>query len=378
MKKFNNKLLLFFFSFFLIFFAHTAFAANLSVSPVSGAFRVGDKIVIKVLVASRVPINAISGVLNIPTSIFTIESISKSGSVLNFWVTEPNFSKGAGVLSFEGVTLGGFPGGTKTVVMATLRVISVGTGTITFKSGQILANDGAGTDITDLLTGATFSVKEAIPKTTTPKIEPMPEPEISQPAPTLKAPEIALSAKYGVPAIIGASNYPKAQVLMTFIAQNGSKVFILDTADADGNFNLLVPNSLKRGFYTVTAVIIKEDKTNSTTSNTIIVKIGNIFSDLGWEIQLVILLLIIAILYLLLRAHSHFGKNKNIHKAIRREVNDAQNVAHRFFDILREDVIDYDNKKLTSVEHKRMSGIKKDIDDAEKVIDKEIKDIESV
>lgn len=374
-----KKLFITLFSFLLAFSASTALAANLTVSPASGTYEVGDKIVVKILVSSQNPINAISGVLNIPTSLFTIESVSKAGSVLNFWVTEPSFSNGAGVLSFEGVSLEGFPGGTKTVITATLKAISTGTGSLTFKSGQILANDGAGSDVTDSLTGATFSVKEATVKPPKPTPTPAPAPvsEVEQPVPTLKAPEILLSEKYGTQSIMGTSDYPKSQVLLTFVAEDGAKVFILGMADTDGSFNVLVPNSLKAGTYTVTAVMIQEDKTNSDISNAIVITVGSIFSDIGWQIWLVLGLLLVSVLYLLIRVYSHFGKNKdgNISNS-KNKLREAEEVVHKSFDILREDVTEYGNERLPSAERKHISEIKKDIVEAEKIIDKKIKDME--
>jgi hypothetical protein len=368
---------IFFFSLilFLACFSRAALAANLDVNPVSGTFDVGDRVVIKVMVSTRSPINAVSGVLSIPTSIFTIESVSKSGSVLNFWVTEPNFSKGAGVLSFEGVSLDGFPGGTKTVITATLRAVAAGTGTVSFKSGQILANDGAGTDVTDLLTGATFSVKEAAVAPKTEKLqEPSPEPVETQPAPTLTPPEIMIGTKYGASAINGISHYPKAQVLLTFVSPDGVKIFMIGTSDEDGSFSILIPSSLKRDTYSVSAVMIKDDKTNSETSNTITVKVGSIFSDMDKETALLILLLIIAIIYLILRTHVHFSKDSS-GTISKHALGDASKVVHKSFDILREDVNEYGNEKMTITERKRMSDIKKDIADAEKIIEKKIEDL---
>lgn len=350
-------------------------AANLSIKPVSGTVEVGEKIVVAITVATRAPINAISGVLQIPTSLFSVESISKSGSVLNFWITEPNFSKGAGTLSFEGVALGGFAGGTQTVVTATLRATNVGTANLNFKSGQVLANDGAGTDITDLLNGGTFSIIPAEIKTKLPEKESVvEEKEVPQPSPTLRAPEIMFGAKYGAKAILGTSEYSKSQVLLTFVAPDGAKIFILGASDVDGSFSVLVPSSLKRGTYNVTGVMIKDDKTNSEPSNLISITIGNIFSDITWEIQLLLFLLVILIIYLLLRTHVHFSNTNNTE--IKKRVHDAQNVVDKSFDILREDVAEYSGRELSSAERKHLSEIKKDISDAEKVIDKKIKDIE--
>jgi len=361
-----------------IFLPSIAEAAALSISPGTGSFEVGNRVTLRVIATSNVPFNAISSVLSFPSSIFSVESVSKAGSVLNFWVTEPILSKAGGTIKFEGVALGGFEGSTGTVVTVNLRAIKVGEGKFSFQSGQILANDGEGTDITGNLTGATFSVKEATAKPITPKPKPEPEPEIiletPQPKPSLEPPEIMLGFKYGASAIIGTSDYPHAQALITFVAEDGTKVFILGVADADGGFNILVPSSLKRGTYTATAVMIKEDKTNSDTSNAIVIEIGNIFSDVGWYIWLLLVLLILTIIYLILRTHVHF---KNTSDSTRNELHKAENVIHKSFDILREDVTEYDKKERTLAEHKKMSGIKKDISDAEKVIIKEIKDIES-
>ncbi|OGI65156.1 hypothetical protein A3A95_04155 [Candidatus Nomurabacteria bacterium RIFCSPLOWO2_01_FULL_39_18] len=348
-------------------------AAALSISPSSGNFEVGNRVVVKVIATSNTPFNAVSGLLSFPSAVFSVESVSKAGSILDFWVTQPTVSKTANTIRFEGVALGGFPGSSGAVVTINLRAINPGTGNFSFQSGQILANDGEGTDITGNLIGATFSVQQATVKPKTPEPKPEVIPEEIQPEPTLRAPEIALGAKYGAQAIVGTSEYPGAQALLTFVATDGTKIFILGEADLEGEFTLLVPSSLRRGTYNVTAVLVKADKTNSETSNMIIVKIGNILDDVGWEISLLILLLILLILYLLLRIHFHLGQD--LDKNIKHEIHDAENVVHKSFDILREDIIDYDNQKLPLAEHKRMTGIKKDISEAEKIIDKKIKNI---
>jgi hypothetical protein len=173
--------------------------------------------------------------------------------------------------------------------------------------------------------------------------------------------------------VLGTSDYPKTQTLITFIAQDGTKVFILGTSDDDGSFNILVPKSLKSGVYSVSARMIKEDKTNSEESNMVTLQIGNIFSDISWQLWFVISFLIFFILYLLIRLYSHFDSNKSFNKYKLHEVED---VVHKSFDILREDIVQYDREKYTSIEHKRIVSIKKDINDAEKVINKEIKNVE--
>lgn len=341
-------------------------AASLSINPASGTFEVGDRVTLRVVVTNVTSINAISSAIYFPTELFTIESVSKAGSILNFWVNEPNFSQGAGILQFEGVTLGGFNGGSGTVVSAVLRAVKPGSGTAFFKSGQILANDGQGTDITDNKNGATFSVVPAkerakvIPEPVPPQIE-----EVPQPIPSLEAPEIMLSMKYGEKAISGNSSYPNSQVLVTFTSRDGAKVFITGTTDNLGQFTLIVPYSLKRGHYKVHAVVIKSDFTNSLDSNEITISVGSIISDISWEIRLAILLLIAALIYLVVRSYQYLKKNKKLKSFVRKEAQEAEEIVHKSFDLINEDI---GNTK----------EVKKDLNEAERLITKEIKDIEKL
>ncbi len=154
---------------FLFFIAapiSTYAAASISFSPSGDTVSVGERITVRVTVATDTPLNAISGDITIPPSSFTIESVSKSGSVLNFWVTEPSISRTTGVVHFEGVILNGFQG-TGTVLTFVIRPTTVGTSTVSFSNAQILANDGEGTNITGNLSRAVFTIEPA--KTLTPK-----------------------------------------------------------------------------------------------------------------------------------------------------------------------------------------------------------------
>jgi len=374
MVKVYSAIVFFLFVFFSSFFV--AQAANLSIIPDSGTFEVGSRVTLRVVATSSTPLNAVSGSVYFPGSIFSVESVLKGNSILNFWVTEPIFSRSDGLIKFEGVTLGGFSGASGNIVTINLRANRVGSGNIVFKSGQILANDGQGTDITDNLLGASFSVVERTKKPD----EPTPtsleaEADVEQPKPTLKAPEIVLGVKYGTQAIIGTSSYGKAQALVTFVAEGGSKIFVISESDTEGDFDLLVPSSLKRGSYTVSAVLIKEDKTNSENSNIITIQVGDVFSDITWEIWVVICLLALSILYLFLRMYLHLIKDKHSHRIDKKEAQEAKEVVHKSFDILRDDLANYDIKKTSNTERVKSSEMRKDLDSAEKIITKEIKDI---
>ena len=124
--------------FFLLFVFNplVANAANLSISPSSGTYMVGETITVRAVISGDVPLNAISGSILFPTGIFSIQSVSKNTSILNFWVTEPSFGKGSGVVRFEGVVLGGFQGSTGTIVTISLKALKTGSGTISFQNGK--------------------------------------------------------------------------------------------------------------------------------------------------------------------------------------------------------------------------------------------------
>jgi hypothetical protein len=350
--------------FLLIVFAvlpNIASAATLSISPTSGTFELGDRVTVRIVVSSATAINAVSGTVFFPTSLFSIESVSKSGSLLNFWVSEPNFSKGTGLLHFEGVALGGFNGGSGTVVTAILRADKVGSGSVSFNSVQVLANDGQGTDVTDGTSGATYSIVPA--KAKSPRtIERELQVEKAQPAPSLVSPEIMLTSKFGEQAIAGQSNYPNAQVLLTFVSEDGVKIFITDKTDNVGGFTLLVPKTLKNGVYRVHAVVVQHDLVNSYTSNEITITIGNIFSDIGWTVRWVMFMLLIVLIYLAVHSYYLFKRERNIKTFVKKEAHEAEAMVHKSFDLMREDMSD-------------TREMKKDLQEAESLISKEIKDI---
>jgi hypothetical protein len=373
---------------------YVVFGADLYITPSNTTVSVGDILTLKVMVSnSDASLNAISGDVIFP-SIFTIESVLKTNSVLNFWVTEPSFSNISGGVHFEGVSLTGFRGSEGTVVTAVLRATKEGAGNVSFKSGQILANDGQGTDITKGLSGGSYNVIPAKIPDKNIEIEPKKDDkkilektdglqnvEEPQAPPTLNPPEIIISKKYGENAILGTGEYPGVQVLVTFVAMDGSKLFITGKSDKDGEFTVLIPKALKRGEYSVTAIMVKEDGTSSPQSEKLKIIIGNIFSDLGIGFYVTLGLLIMVIIYLLYKLSSRHKKGLPL--VVLREIKEAEVVVKKSFDILRDDIKDLGKKSRLRDTKNGVLGesvdlIKSDLDDAESVIKKEIEDIDSV
>lgn len=408
-------------SFIFLVFPFLTKAANLSTSPVSGTLEVGDRVTVRIIVSSDLSINAVSGTLSFP-SIFLIESISKSNSILNFWVTEPNFSSGAGTVQFEGVSLGGFSGGTGTVLNVVLKANKEGSGNINFKSGQVLANDGLGTDLTGNLSGSSFVVKPKafIEREESKKIENVPDkpviPVVSEDLnnavidktytdffafeadPKLKPPEIfygkldqnlkclvidyseigqSLGLSFNDKLLCGRTDYKNSQILIAFENdQNNSRIFINYKTDSDGNFSITIPASLKSGFYRVWSVVVDDNLDYSGRSNEVIVRVGNIFLDTSMRVRGILFLLLIILLYFIFKNHFMSIKNRLLLKKIKKESREAQDIVRRSFKIINEGVDDVAYRKISTSEREKIKEIKKDLGEAEDIIIKEIKDIE--
>ena len=136
-----------------------ASAASFSVVPPYGTYSVGDTIPVQVLLTSDdASTNYISGALKIPPHSFSIQSVSKNGSIVSHWVSDPDISKNDGIVSFEGLFSPAYRGTDGLVLTLLLKVLNNGPASMTFIRGQILKNDGNATDLTSALNGATYTI----------------------------------------------------------------------------------------------------------------------------------------------------------------------------------------------------------------------------
>lgn len=151
---------------FCIFAVNAANAATLYFSPSSGNFTVGNILNMSVLVDTQgQAINNSSAVINFPTDLLEVISVSKSGSLFSLWVEEPAFSNSAGAISFDGgLPTPGYDGSAGRLLNITFRVRNAGTALLVFSSGAVRANDGYGTDILQTRSQAQFNlISEAKP-----------------------------------------------------------------------------------------------------------------------------------------------------------------------------------------------------------------------
>lgn len=148
-------------------------AASLFISPASGTYNIGQTFSVSVYVSSvDQAMNAVSGVITFPADKLQILSLSKAGTIINFWVQEPSFSNSNGTINFEGIVLNpGFQGGNGKIITVTFKVKTVGTASLSFTSSSVLANDGLGTNILTNLSNASYILENSTQIPVAPKAE---------------------------------------------------------------------------------------------------------------------------------------------------------------------------------------------------------------
>jgi len=143
-----------------LLFPTLCFAATLFFTPASGTYTQGQPLSLSVYVGSQTEsVNAASGVISFPRDLLEVTSISKNQSIVSLWVQEPSFSNSNGTVNFEGIMLNpGFTGQSGKILTINFRVKTPGRASISFASGSVLANDGAGTDVLSKLGIGNFTL----------------------------------------------------------------------------------------------------------------------------------------------------------------------------------------------------------------------------
>jgi hypothetical protein len=175
---YSLKLLLLVSVVFLAFVSLT-FAADLSISPSTGSYSVGQTFSVTVrAVPNGDSINAVESTMSYNPAVLSVVSISKDGSAFSLWTTEPSFSNANGTIEYGGGSPSPFTS-TSNLLTITFRTVAEGTGTLSVSEASVLAADGRGTDVYGTATNASFSVTAATVPTPSPT--PTPSPEESAP-----------------------------------------------------------------------------------------------------------------------------------------------------------------------------------------------------
>jgi Cohesin domain len=149
-----------------------ALAADLVVSPSAGNYTPGQTFTVAVRVSpGGQSINAVEASLKYDPAVLSVVSVSKTGSALTLWTTEP--TSAGGVINFGG----GSPSpitAQSNLVSVTFKAVAAGTGGLSVTKATVTAADGKGTDVYTKSTDGLFTIAAA-PVPTTPT-EPTPVP----------------------------------------------------------------------------------------------------------------------------------------------------------------------------------------------------------
>lgn len=243
-----------FFALFFVFNVYEANAATLYFSPSSGNFTVGNILNTSVLVNTQdQAINNSSVVINFPTDLLEVISVSKSGSIFSLWVEEPAFSNSAGIITFDGgLPTPGHNGSAGRLLNITFRVRNSGSASLVFSSGAVRANDGYGTDILQTRGQAQFNLisEERLPVSPPPVLGTPQAPTISSPTHhdsnkwyALKDIKLTWDLPSGITGVrLLAGRIPNAVPTVTYIPAINSKEFT-NLKDGIWYFNVRLRNN---------------------------------------------------------------------------------------------------------------------------------------
>jgi hypothetical protein len=125
-----------------------------------GSGPVGNIITMKVYVNTLgKSINNADAIIQFPTDMLDVISITKNSSIFSLWVEEPSFSNNIGTITFNGgVPSPGYTGQSGYIVSVTFKAKKQGTASILFTDGSVRENDGLGTDILTGKNGSTIQI----------------------------------------------------------------------------------------------------------------------------------------------------------------------------------------------------------------------------
>jgi hypothetical protein len=138
--KFKFKIKNFFLIFFIcaLFYAfyatNEAYAAQLYFDPQEKVIGTQGEFLTAVNVKAQNPVNAFSVAIKIPPELAFLDA-SDGNSIINFWVDKPRWDEKTRILSFSGITPGGFTG-EATLLVIKLKAESEGQALLSFNKEQ--------------------------------------------------------------------------------------------------------------------------------------------------------------------------------------------------------------------------------------------------
>lgn len=188
--------------------------------------------------------------------------------------------------------------------------------------------------------------------------------------------------------IIKGTAYPNAQVVIWLQKEKEEAKSSIIKSDREGKFIFVADEKPKDGIYKLWAEAIDERGARSkpTEKLTIVIKQPEILKTCSLAVNFLAVIIPLIALILLLIFLLWFGWHKFslMRRKVKKEVQEAEQALHKAFDLLKEDIQEQiellekvkSKRELTEEEIKIIKQLKKDLDDAEKFVRKEIEDIE--
>lgn len=110
---------------------------------------IGDEIPVTLELNTRTAINATGGTVIFPPQLLSVDTITRTSSIIDLWSEEPVISNTEGSVRFSGGIVGphvNAEGNHGPVFILNMRAIAEGKATLRIKDGELLANDGSGSN----------------------------------------------------------------------------------------------------------------------------------------------------------------------------------------------------------------------------------------
>lgn len=205
-------------------------------------------------------------------------------------------------------------------------------------------------------------------------------PEITEYPRTLQSGEILT--------IKGKTAYPDGEVSVWLQRENEEARSATVKSDGKGKFIFTADEKLKDGIYKLWAEAIDERGAKSEPSEkvTIAVERPALLRIGSWAVGfLAVVVPLVALVLLLVYLTWHWWhKFATMRKRVKKEIREAEYTLHKAFDLSKEEIREQikmlektkTKRQLTEEEEKIINRLKKDLDDTEKFVRKEIEDIE--
>ena len=119
-------------------------------TPNSAFVGVGDAVPVELQIRTKTPVNAVGGTVTFSSDILSVDSVTRSSSIIDLWSEEPLISNTLGTIHFSGGIIGsnvGTVGNHGEVFTINFRALKTGKISLGLKNGELLANNGEGTNV---------------------------------------------------------------------------------------------------------------------------------------------------------------------------------------------------------------------------------------